>query len=704
MLRERRQLLGRDLISAPKPPGTGVHDFKSRSQRGRRGASPFEGIDSAGVSHVRFVENSGQRPMGSESVRTYTDSSGSIQQAGRAIEMRDYVIRVRDAMRRYPLPFLAGFGFAAGLALRFSAAAPRAADIVLLLTLIGAGAPVVARTFWDVLRGKFTGDVVATLAILGALVTGEYLAGCVIVIMQTGGEALEDFSVRRASASLEELLKRAPRVAHLRREDTFVDVPVHEVVAGDILLVRPGEVIPVDGTVTEGTSAVDESALTGEPVPVSVGLGREVMSGSICTDGALHIRALRSSSQSQYEQIVTLVQNAQSDRAPIGRLADRYAVWFTPFTLAMCALAWILTRRPEAVVAVLVVATPCPLILATPVAIISGINRAARHGIIVKGGAAIERVGQAKAVVFDKTGTLTRGTPEVERIVPIDGHDAGSILRLAAGLEQLSSHPMARALVQTAAERQESISLPSDLRETAGQGVSGLVDGHRVDVGSAAFAIGNGLTTAESLRRVRADLGADDDALAVVGIDGREAGIVIYRDRPRAGIGAVLQRLRRSGVREIVMLTGDDRATADAIAAEIGITSVEAELLPPQKVEAVRRLMQRHETVVMVGDGINDAPALATATIGVALGARGAAISAEAADIVLLVDDVERVADAVDIGRRTLRIAKQSIVIGLGLSSAMMLVAAFGYIPPAFGALLQEVLDVAVILNALRAR
>jgi heavy metal translocating P-type ATPase len=642
--------------------------------------------------------------MGTDPTGTYTDTIGSIHSEGRAIEMRDYGARTRDTVRRYPLPFLAGLGFAAGLVLRLSASAPRAANAVLLVTLIGAGAPIVVRTCWDMLHGKFTGDVVATLAILGAAVTDEYLAGCVIVIMQTGGEALEDFSVRRASTSLEELLKRAPRIAHLRRGDAIVDVPVGEVVAGHVLIVRPGEVIPVDGIVTEGTSAVDESALTGEPVPVAVGLGREVMSGSVCTDGALQIRALRPSSQSQYEQIVTLVQNAQSDKAPIGRLADRYAVLFTPFTLAMCALAWILTRRAEAVVAVLVVATPCPLILATPVAIISGINRAARHGIIVKGGAAIERVGRAKAVVFDKTGTLTRGTPEVERIVPVDGHDAGTILRLAAGLEQLSGHPMARALVRAAEAQRETISLPSEVQETAGQGVSGSVDGHRVDVGSAAFAIGNGLTTAENLRQSRTNEGADADALAVVGIDGREAGLVIYRDRPRDGIRAMLERLQRSGVRETVMLTGDDRATAQAIASEIGITSVQAELLPSQKVAAVRRLMEQHETVVMVGDGINDAPALATATIGVALGARGAAISAEAADIVLLVDDVGRVADAIDIGQRTLHIAKQSIFVGLGLSGAMMLVAAFGYIPPAVGALLQEVLDVAVILNALRAR
>jgi heavy metal translocating P-type ATPase len=554
------------------------------------------------------------------------------------------------------------------------------------------------------LHGIFTGDIVATLAIVGAGVTGEYLAGCVIVIMQTGGEALEDFAVRRASASLESLLERAPRIAHRRHHDSFEDVPVGEVIPGDQVLIRPGEVIPVDGIVLGGTSAVDESALTGEPVPVTAGPGREVMSGSICTDGALEIRALRPSSESQYEQIVTLVQAAQADKAPIGRLADRYAILFTPFTLAMCGLAWGITRSPEAVVAVLVVATPCPLILATPVAIISGINRAARHGIIVKGGAAIERIGQAQAVVFDKTGTLTRGTPAVERIVAVNGYDEGAILHLAASLEQLSNHPMARALVHAASDQGSALPLPSNLSESAGQGVSGCVEGHQVDVGSAAFAAGKGLTSLERLRQLRTEVGADDDALAVVGIDGGAAGIVVYRDRVRPGVAPMLERLQRDGVQETVMLTGDDRATAEAIAAEVGITTVDAELLPPQKVQAVRDLMQRHETVVMVGDGINDAPALATATVGVALGAHGAAVSAEAADVVLLVDDVGRVADAVEIGRRTLRIAKESIWVGLGVSGAMMVMAAFGLIVPTVGALLQEALDVAVILNALRAR
>ncbi len=613
---------------------------------------------------------------------------------------------VLAGVRRYPLPVLALAGLAGGLLVLYAFNAPDISRLILIVTLVVGGSPVVLGTLRGMLHGDFAADIVASLAIIGSAVTGEYLAGVVIVLMQTGGEALESYAVRHASAALEALLARAPRVAHRRSaaDAGMEDIPVAEIAPGDVLLVRPGEIVPADGVVLSGTSAVDESALTGEPVPVAAGPGREVMSGSVCLDGALELRAERTSGESQYEQIVRLVRMAQDEKAPIGRLADRYAIIFTPLTLAMCALAYVLTRRPEAMVAVLVVATPCPLILATPVAIISGINRAARRGIIVKNGAAIEQIGQASAVVFDKTGTLTAGTPVVDRIVPLNGVRADDALRLAAGLEQLSGHQMARALVAAGRERVGDVPLPTDVVEVAGLGVSGCVEGHTVDVGSIAYAEQRGLGRADELRRARERAGVDGDATAIVGIDGHAAALVVYADPLRPSVPALLGRLARLGVRETIMLTGDDEATARAIAAEAGIAAVQADLRPAQKVEAVRALLERHHTVVMVGDGINDAPALAMATVGVAMGAHGAAVSAEAADVVITVDDLERVADAMEIGRRTLRIARQSIWIGLGISGAMMVAAAFGLIPPVLGALLQECLDVAVILNALRAR
>jgi heavy metal translocating P-type ATPase len=623
-------------------------------------------------------------------------------------DRRAYALRVMrvgtSAARRYPLPILALFGLVSGLTAQYGLAAADLARYILLLTLVAVGLPVVFGTLRGIVHGQFAADVVASLAIIGATITNEYLAGCVIVLMQTGGEALEAYAVQRASDALGALLARAPRIAHRRRGDQVVDVAVEEIESGDLLLVRPGELIPVDGLVLNGVSAIDESALTGEPLAVSHGPGEEVLSGSVSLDGALELRALRPSGESQYEQIVKLVQTAQEEKAPIGRLADRYAVFFTPLTLLMCVLAYVLTHRPEAVVAVLVVATPCPLILATPVAIISGVNRAARQGIVVKSGAALEQIGRATAVAFDKTGTLTAGTPVVQQVLPLNGDTADHVLRLAAGLEQFSGHQMAKALVEAGRVGGRLLPMPSEVVEAAGQGVSGQVEGRLMDVGSMAFAVEHGLGTLQNLEEARRSAGAGGDAVAVVGIDGKAAALVLYQDPLRQAVIPLLERLRRLGVRETVMLTGDDEATAKKIGRQAGITTVKADLLPADKVAVVRELLARHTVVLMVGDGINDAPALATATVGIALGAHGAAVSAEAADAVITVDDVGRVADAVAIGQHTRRVALQSIGIGIGVSGSMMAVAAFGYIPPTLGAVLQEVLDVAVILNALRAR
>jgi P-type E1-E2 ATPase len=344
--------------------------------------------------------------------------------------------RFMVATLRHPLPLVAAAGLVSGALARYAAHANGLSDSVFLVTLLVGGFPVLAGTVRGILHGTFAADIVASLAIAGAALTGEYAAGCVIVLMQTGGEALEGLAVRRASASLVALLARAPRIAHGRTDGGLEDVVVERVHIGDRVVVRAGEIVPVDGLVESGTAAVDEAALTGEPVPRAAFPGVDVMSGSVVLDGALDIRVTRPSNESHYQRIVNLMRQAQENKAPTGRLADRYAVAFTPFTLVMCVAAYVITRNPVAVVAVLVVATPCPLILATPVAIISGINRGARHGIIVKGGGALELVGRAVTVVFDKTETLTKGTPVVDRVVELDGYPASEIVRLVGGLEQ----------------------------------------------------------------------------------------------------------------------------------------------------------------------------------------------------------------------------------------------------------------------------
>lgn len=598
-------------------------------------------------------------------------------------------------MWRYPLPLIAGGGLIGGLAARSLFGAPAVGQWVFLAALGAGGAPLVAKTLFGMLRGRFAADIVAMLAIVTALVLGQYFAGVVIVLMQSGGEALEAYAMGRASQSLEALLARAPKVGHRIRADQIEEIPVDQIQIGDLLLVRPGDLIPVDGQVTEGVSAVDQAALTGEPLPVRAVQGTTLMSGSVNLDGVIRLRTLRPAARSQYQQIVLLVEQARSEKPPIQRLADRFAVWFTPVTLLMCALAWFITGSPTTMLAVLVVATPCPLILATPVAVIAGISRAADLGVIVKTGAAIEQLGQARAVVFDKTGTLTLGHPTVQRVVAQNGIPADELLRLAGAVEQLSSHHLGKAVGDAGRERLGALPAATEFRETPGSGVMGDVEGRAVAVGSASFLTTRGIEVPDS---------AADRTTAFVSVDGRLAGTIEFADRLRHQVPSLMQRLAVLGVTETVMLTGDRESSAAVIAAQAGIRTVRANLLPADKVAAVTELKRRYGTVVMVGDGTNDAPALAAATVGIAMGAHGTAISAEAADVVLLVDDISRVADAMAVSRRMRHIALQSIGVGLGVSFILMTIASVGVITPAVGAVMQEALDAAVILNALRVR
>lgn len=598
-------------------------------------------------------------------------------------------------VKLYPLPVIVGGGLVAGLAAHLLGGSPDVARWIFLATLVTGGAPLVLQTVRGMLRGRFAADIVAMLAILTALLLGQYFAGAVIALMQSGGEALERYAMARASQSLEALLARAPKVGHRFRGQDVEEVPVSELRVGDLLLLRPGDLVPVDGEVTAGISAVDQSALTGEPLPIRATRGTVLLSGSVNLDGALRMRAVRAAGESQYQQIVRLVAQARRERPPIQRLADRFAVWFTPLTLAMCGAAWLVTGSPTSMLAVLVVATPCPLILATPVAVIAGISRAADLGVIIKSGAAIEQVGRARAVVFDKTGTLTLGHPVVEGIQAFDGVPPDELLRLAAAVEQLSSHHLAKAVVEAARRRFGAIGTAAGFRETAGSGVTGLVDGRAVAVGSAGFLAGSGIAVPSR---------PDDHTTAFVSVDGRLAGAIDFADRLRHQVPSLMQRLAVLGVTETVMLTGDRESSAEMIAAQAGIRTVRANLLPADKVAAVQELKRRYGTVAMVGDGINDAPALAAATVGIAMGAHGTAVSAEAADVVLLVDDISRVGDAMAISRRMRRIALQSIVVGLGVSFGLMVMASFGLLTPAVGAVMQEALDAAVILNALRVR
>jgi heavy metal translocating P-type ATPase len=559
------------------------------------------------------------------------------------------------------------------------------------------GLPVIAGTLRGLLARRFAADLVATLAIITALLLREPLPGLIVVLMQTGGEALEAYAHGRASEAVRALEAAAPTVAHRLTPDGTVDLAADVVAAGDRILVRPGELVPCDGVVLEGRSHVDAAQLTGEPVPALAETGVKLLSGSRNLEGPLTLRVVAPARDSQYARIVDLVRTAQASKAPLQRLADRYAVWFTPLTLGVCLLAWIASDDAARVLAVLVVATPCPLILAAPVAIVGGINRAARRQVIVRHGTALEQLGEVTTAVFDKTGTLTIGRPAVSRVIPVHPFTEPEVLRLAGAVEHGSGHLLARTLVDEALRQRISIPAARAVVESPGQGVVGEVDGREVVVGAWSFVSsrahdGDGPPPppGEGLR-------------AYVVVDGRPAGVVEYADAVRPGAPALVQRLRQLGIRRMLLLSGDATDNATAVAAQVGVGEVRGDLLPEDKVEAVRELVAGGERVVMLGDGTNDAPALGVATVGVALASGGGGITAEAADAVILADDPGRLADAIAISRRTMRIARQSIWVGLGLSGVAMVAAAAGYVPPTVGALLQEAIDVAVILNALRA-
>ncbi|HYL65790.1 MAG TPA: heavy metal translocating P-type ATPase [Nitrosopumilaceae archaeon] len=613
--------------------------------------------------------------------------------------------RITVFVKNYPIPVFAIVGLFVGGIFHWTPNQQELGHWVWFVTLVVGGAPIIWQTIRDMLHRHFASDIVALLAIIAAILMNNAFPGLVIVLMQSGGKALEDHAFKRASSSLDALLAHSPRLAHRKKDHDLEEINVADVRVGDLLLVRPGDLIPVDGEIIYEQAEVDESSLTGEPLPKIKKMGEYVFSGTINVGDAFEMRANKISGESQYAKIVQLVRKAQQEKAPIQRLADRYAVWFTPMTICISLLGWLLTNNVETILAVLVVATPCPLIFATPVAIISGINKAAKSNIIIKTGAAIEQVGKTQAVVFDKTGTITFGIPTVEKVISTNNINSDDLLRKAASVEQLSSHPAASVLVKKGQERFGKLSIPTNFHELSGAGVSGDVEGEHIVIGSqSVFENFTDSGFAKYIQEVKRQINSEGKMLAFVGINNKPAGVIVFEDKIRPDVNTMIKYLNELGVKQTIMLTGDNRDNAKSIAKQAGITNIEANLLPEQKVLAVKKLKQEFENVVMVGDGINDAPALAASTVGVAMGAHGTAISAEAADVVLLVDDISKVSTTIEIGQKTLRVAKQSIFIGLGVSFVFMAIASLGYIPPAIGALLQEALDIGVILNALRAR
>jgi heavy metal translocating P-type ATPase len=552
---------------------------------------------------------------------------------------------------------------------------------------------------WSMVKKLLSGhaglDILAVAAILATVAVGEYWASLVIVLMLSGGKALEQYAGHRARRELRALLDRAPQSAHLLVDgDVVADVPIDDVVVGHRLVVHPGEVVPVDGILLSEAAAFDESQLTGESLPVEHGRGDALLSGSVNGERAVTLEATAIAAESQYQRVVQLVREASESRAPLVRLADRYAVPFTLVSFAIAGFAWYISGEPRRFAEVLVVATPCPLLIAAPVAFISGISRAARAGIIVKGGGTLEQLSRVRTVAFDKTGTLTHGVPEVTAVRPAPGFDADDLLSLAASAEQYSGHVLAAAVVTAAAARGLPPAPVTGANETTASGVSAIVDGRDVCVGKRSFIESAGIP-------IDSPPPESGQMAIYVAIDGRYAGDVILADRIRDNAKATLDKLAALGVRHTIMLTGDLEATARHIAADLGITEVRAQCLPEGKVDAVTGVTDR--PVMMVGDGVNDAPVLAAADIGVAMGAKGSTAASESADVVIMLDDFSRVERAITIGRQTTNVALQAIWLGIALSVGLMVVATFGLLPAIVGAALQEVVDLFTILYALRA-
>jgi len=598
-------------------------------------------------------------------------------------------------------PFLVGLvaaGLAAGLGARLEGLNDWASVIWVAVTV-----PVLAALLAEIVislrRGDVGLDIVAALSMTAALAFGEALAASIVALMYSGGQYLESFAERTARREMTALLSRVPRTAVRHRDGQLEEVALDLVMPGDRLLIRRGDVVPVDGTVAKGVAVLDQSALTGESLPVQFRVGDLVLSGSTNAGEAFDLAATRRAAESTYAGIVRLVETAQRARAPMSRLADRYALLFLAVTVVLAAGAWWLSSDPIRAVAVLVVATPCPLILAVPVALVAGLSRAAKVGILIKGGKAIEALAGIRSLVVDKTGTLTIGQAKLVATRAVQGTMHDDLLRIAASLDQASKHVVAQTIVAEARGKKLPLAIPSDVVETAGEGVVGVVEGRHVAVGGLHFV---------SAKVAKADLSLlpsdrPPGALAVaVAVDGQLAGFLIFADEVRAGTEAMLREMRKLGIERMVLATGDRHEVARFIATGLSFDLVRSELTPDQKIMVVLS-ERKNGPVMMIGDGVNDAPALAAADVGVAMGAKGAAASAEAADVVLLVDHLDRVLSAFKIARRSRFIALESVVAGIGLSTLAMIAAATGYLAPVEGALLQEVIDVGVIFNALRA-
>lgn len=548
--------------------------------------------------------------------------------------------------------------------------------------------------FKDIKERRYGIDILAVIAIISTLVLGEYWASLLIIIMITGGESLENYANNRAKSELKALLSRVPKVTHLVQKDgSIVNIAVDDVKPGMILQIHIGEVLPVDGELVEGSGYLDESSITGESLPVEINKGDRVLSGAVNGANIITIKALKTAQQSEYSEIVRLVQMASESTSPFVRMADKYAVPFTLVSVVIGILAWVFSGDPKRFAEVLVVATPCPLLIAAPVAIISGMSRAAKHGIIIKSGAVLEKLANVKTMVFDKTGTLTENQLEIAEIISTDKSTDKELVTLAFSLEQNSSHVLAQAIFNYSKQHSIKPRKVYRLHEIPGNGISGYIEKQMVKIGSQKYLKKQGV----DIKNIK----SQEKTAIYISRDGEYLGVITFKDALRKNSHATIHKLNKLGIQKIAMLTGDNLETANRIASLVGISDVVAECLPQDKLQALNKFKQK--PIAMIGDGINDAPVLAASDVGIAMGSRGETIASESSDVVIMLDDISKVYESYSISKRSMKIATQSVLVGISLSIGLELFAAFGYIPALFGAGMQEIIDILVITNALRA-
>lgn len=603
--------------------------------------------------------------------------------------------KITRFLRDYKLFSLTAGAILIGLILQFSGQQTIAQWLLSIVAIITA-LPLVWNMFEDVRSGRYGIDILAITAIVAAVILGEYWAAIVVALMLTGGESLEDYAQRRARSELDALLENAPQTAQVLRKGKTLTVKVSELHVGDKVLINAGDAVPADAIVLEGNASFDEASLTGESLPQAKQKGDTLLSGSINLDGSIQAKVTASAEDSQYQQIIKLVKSAANSQAPFIRLAERYSIPFTILAYAIAGSVWAISGDPMRFLQVIIVATPCPLLLAAPISLISGMSRASSYGIIIKTGSALERMAEAKSIAFDKTGTLTKGRFKVTEVVAANGYTKDAVLTLAANLEQGSNHVIGQAIVAAAHDKKLKLSKAKHLKEVPGKGLSTSFKGQEIVVGRLAF-------LEEKLIEVPSNFKIDTTAKTTVyvSVDGELAGALSLSDELRDEAKVTIEHLRAMGIKKVLLVTGDNVSAAEHVAKELSIDEIHAEALPVDKLRVLDTAKDR--PLIFVGDGVNDAPILTAADVGVALGVKGSTAASESADMVIMVDSVGRVATAFEIAKRTFGITRQSILIGIALSVGLMIMFSTGKFSPLTGAILQEVVDVFVIFNALRA-